>query len=182
MPLLSTEQPDPTAGNTPSIFAEHLRYVLDREIERSARTTSRAETIFRSQVALLTVAVSIAAFLYRDGRGPKLFHPTVGILAFAILVAVGSLLAAAFAQSIATRTTGTSEESIEMMLSPEHWHDDPDALYVTACRDKDSIRALRTSNGSRGYTADWALWLQTSSIVFAVVGVSYEAARRIGWI
>ena len=71
---------------------------------------------------------------------------TARIFGGAAVVAVLALLAAAFGQSIAVKSKLTDDPTLDKMLSSEHWHRDPNAYYVTACRDRDSVDELRKSN------------------------------------
>jgi hypothetical protein len=166
----------------PSIFAAHIRYVLDREFERADRSTRRAETLFKSQVAILTVAVGLIAFVYRDGHSIALDVNTVQLFAGAAAMAVIAMLAAAFGQSIAVKSSLTDDPTLNEMLSSERWPSDPNALYVTACRDRDSVGELRQSNTKRARVTDVALWFQVGSVVLAVAAVVHEVARHIDWI
>ncbi|MCV7221543.1 hypothetical protein [Mycolicibacterium elephantis] len=170
------------AESTPSVFSNHVRYVLDREFERADRSNGRAGTIFKAQIAILTVAIGVIAIVYRDGHGLMLDVATAGIFGVAAFIAVVALLAAAFGQSIAVKSTLTDEQTFDKMLSPEHWYADANALYVTACRDRDSVIELRKSNDKRALVTDIALWCQVVSVILAVAAIGHEVASRLGYV
>lgn len=168
-------------ADSPSIFAEHLRYVLDREFERNAQTISRAESIGKMQTSMLTIVLAAIVFICRDGHRVTITPATTWTFGISIAAAVISLLLATWARSGAIKTSGTDDKTLDSMVG-ERWHNSPEALFIVAKRHRQSIKQLRIHNKRRSRLADVALYFQAGFIVLAVTAVGYEVASRVGWV
>lgn len=176
---MSNDEGKGQVGDSRSVFGAHIRDVLDREYDRSARSIARAETIVKTQLSLITVIIAVAAFLYRDNLTLSLRPATISILLVGLTSGVASFALAAYGQSKATTSSATSIETLTEMLAPERWLNEPDPLFIVANRHKETIADLRKTNGERARVNDGALIAQGIFIALAVIAVGVEVTLRL---
>lgn len=168
------KEPEITERDEGAVYLEHLRAVLADENIRLDRVLSRAESLMRTELTVLTVIVATVALSTRDNG-----FATVGLwswvlLAISVMCGVTTIVLTALAGNKEIELSATSLDTVKGMASQEYFeHGTELARYTVAQRLRESISVIRPEIERRNKRVQRSLLSALFSILLAALAVAF---------